>query len=81
MNHYDIMKKIDGLIWNTFSPKPIEFLVNDKWFLATKLSGGWKWRNEDGDGQEDYGIEPFAEAYECQQSAIAWMKERLRRAA
>jgi hypothetical protein len=58
-------------IMKAFQPSPIVCLLNGKMYFVEKITDGWCWRNEDGDCQEDFGIEaPFSSAAEAQQDAI-----------
>ncbi len=67
--HNPIEPAIDSIV-GAFFPRPIVCRVNGKLFLIERIGAEWTWRNEDGDTQEDYGIEPFAEAWQAQQGAI-----------
>lgn len=55
-------------IFEAFRPKPIRCEVNGTPFTISKIAVGWVWSSPDGE-QEDYEIEPFETAAQCQQSA------------
>ncbi len=57
-------------IIEAFYPKPIRCEINGKAYFIEHVTGGWGWRNEEGNCQEDFEIGYFASAVECQQSAL-----------
>ncbi len=59
---------LNDYITEAFNPKPISCRINGKLYLIERVTGGWAWRNEDGDMQEE---PPFAEAWQAQQDAIS----------
>jgi hypothetical protein len=63
-------------IFNAFCPKPFRCQINGKIYLIEKIAAGWSWRNEDGDTQQDFGVEePFPSAVEAQQDAIRHVQQ------
>lgn len=68
-----IVPTIDHIV-QAFYPKPLECCLNGKTYFIERIADGWAWRNEDGDTQDDYGLEAFEEAWQCQRSAIGFVR-------
>jgi hypothetical protein len=76
-----VISEMNDRVIDAFWPKPIECRINGKLYLIERIRSGWCWRDEDGNCQEDYGIQPFAEAWQAQQSAINFVRSTTRVAA
>jgi len=74
MNMNSNIEPAIDIIAQAFLPKPIKTWINGKLHLIERIGSEWTWRTEDGDCQEDFGIEPFASAVEAQQSAIHFVR-------